>query len=39
LNDIQAFMDWAASHGSIPHPMSAQSVVDTRFLDALPGLT
>jgi NitT/TauT family transport system substrate-binding protein len=39
LNDIQAFMDWAASHDSIPHPMSAQSVVDTRFLDALPGLT
>jgi NitT/TauT family transport system substrate-binding protein len=38
LNDIQAFIDWATSHGDITHPMSAQSAVDTRFLEALQGL-
>jgi NitT/TauT family transport system substrate-binding protein len=35
LNDMQLVLDWAASQGYIPHPMSAQSLVDTRFLDAL----
>lgn len=35
LNDVQAFIDWAAGHGDIPQRMSAQSVIDTRFLDAL----
>lgn len=38
LNDIQVFIDWAVSHGGIAQPMSAQSVVDTRFLDALQGM-
>jgi NitT/TauT family transport system substrate-binding protein len=38
LNDIQAFIEWAAGHGEIPRPIQAQSVIDTRFLDALQGM-
>jgi len=30
---LQAFSDWAASHGYIPGPISARSLADTRFLD------
>ncbi len=34
---MQAFIDWAASHGDIPQSMTAGSVIDTRFLDAQRG--
>ena len=32
---MQARIDWTFSEGYIPHPMSAQSVVDMRFLEEL----
>ncbi len=35
FDDVQMFAEWAASRGEIPRPMSAQSLVDTRFLDAM----
>ncbi len=35
LNDLQTGIDWAVLHGYIPRPMTAQSLVDTRFLDEL----
>lgn len=38
FNDLQARIDWTFREGYIPHAMSAQSVVDMRFLEALQGL-
>lgn len=35
FNDLQIAMDWAVSHGYVSRPVSVQSLVDTRFLDAL----
>ena len=35
LEDMQLFLDWCVSQNYIPGPTKAQSVVDTRFLDAL----
>jgi NitT/TauT family transport system substrate-binding protein len=35
FTDLQMYIDWAVRQGKIPHPISVQSLVDTRFLDAL----
>ena len=35
FNDLQIAIDWAVSQGYVSRPMNAQSLVDTRFLDAM----